>query len=129
MSHNKIEDFAKKLYKQSLTAGHVDPLKVKEITAIIRSAKDSDTLALLKNYTRKIEFRIYQETAFVESPFAADGVWEKEVEKKIHDQFPEVNYVHFVVNPSLIAGIKLQIADLVYENSIKAKLNNLRKLN
>lgn len=129
MSHNKIEDFAKRLYQQSLTSGHVDPIKVGEVTKLIKTAKDADTLALLKNYTRKIEFRIYQETAFVESPFEPDGIWEKEIEKKIHDKFPEVNYVHFTINPTLIAGIKLQIADMVYENSIKAKLQALRKVN
>lgn len=128
MAKKKTESIAKKLFKNSLTHGHVDPVKVNEVTKLLREMTDSTKLELYKSYARLIEIKINQETAYIDTPFEATGKWAQEIEKMIRDRFPEVNYVHFTVDPQLIAGIKVKIADMVYENSLKAKLDSLRKV-
>jgi F-type H+-transporting ATPase subunit delta len=128
MAKKKTRTIAKKLFRHSLTDGHIDPVKVGEVTKLLKGMTEGTKLELYKNYARLIEIKINQETAFVDTPFEATGKWAEGIEKMIKDRFPEVSYVHFSIDPDLIAGIKVQIADMVYENSLKARLNLLRKV-
>lgn len=129
MSKRKTVEFAKKLVRSSLSKGKIDPVKVEEVTKMIKEVSGINALEVLKRYAELIEVRILEETAYVETPFEATGKWAEDIKDLIHAKFPEVTYINFVVNPTLIAGVKLQIADMVYENSLKAKLDNLRKVN
>ena len=128
MAKNKSLIIAKRLFKHSLTHNHVDAIKVTEVTKLLKGMTQSSKLDIYKSYAHLIEVKIIQETAYIDTPFEATGKWAAEIESLVKERFPEVKYVHFTVDPQLIAGIKVQIADMVYENSLKAKLNSLRKV-
>jgi F-type H+-transporting ATPase subunit delta len=129
MTSKKIETLAKKLLKKSLSADRVDPKKVTEIMASLKQLKPNNLLEVYKSYLDLLELKIEEQTAYVETPLAPDTAWAKELEKDLRAKFPSVTEVRFVVNPSLIAGLKVKIADMVYENSYQSRLQSLRSMN
>ena len=128
MKNKQIEMFAKKLFKKSLSEDHVDPKKVKAIIDSLNEMKPQRLLEIYLSYLNLIELKIEGETAYIETPFAPDKVWANEIEREIRSKFPQVTQIRFLVNPHLIAGLKVKIADMVYENSFKAKLEIIRNL-
>lgn len=129
MKNKQIELLARKLLRKSLTTDKVDPKKVKEIIAGLNSVKPDNLLEIYQSYLDLIEMKIEEATAYVETPFAPDRSWATEIEKDIKAKFPQVAQIHFLVNPNLIAGLKVKIADMVYENSYQSRLNSLRRAN
>ena len=129
MNSKKIEAFAKKLLRRSLTEDRVDPKKVTSIVQSLKELRPNNLLDIYQTYLGLLEFKIEEGTAYVETPLTPDSAWAKETDQQIKAKFPHVQEVKFVVNPSLIAGLKVQIADMVYDTSFKSKLESLRSLN
>ena|SRR3989344_1169064 len=129
MNSKKIEAFAKKLLRRSLTEDRVDPKKVTSIVQSLKELRPNNLLDIYQTYLGLLEFKIEEDTAYVETPLTPDSAWAKETDQQIKAKFPHVQEVKFVVNPSLIAGLKVQIADMVYDTSFKSKLESLRSLN
>jgi F0F1-type ATP synthase delta subunit len=127
MTEKKIEAFAKGLLKKSLSEDKVDPQKVEQVIVALKKLKPTNLLEIYRAYLNMLELRIEYHTAYIETPFKPEARWAAEVEKEIMDRFDQVHYVQFIVNEGLIAGLKVQIADMVYENSFKNQLEGLRK--
>lgn len=128
MKNKQIETFAKKLFRKSLTEDQVDPKKVNGVIASLKELKPQGLLEIYQSYLNLIELKIEDSTAYIETPFPPDKVWANETESEIRRKFPQVIQIRFLVNPQLIAGLKVKIADMVYENSFKAKLETIRNL-
>lgn len=128
MKNKQIEVFAKKLFKKSLAEDQVDPKKVKAIVENLKELQPKRLLEIYLSYLNLIELKIEDGTAYIETPLSPDKVWANDIEKEIKSKFPQVTQIRFLVNPHLIAGLKVKIADMVYENSFQAKLETIRNL-
>lgn len=128
MTSKQIESMARKLLRNSLTIDAVDPQKVTAVISGLKELKPNNLLEIYQSYLELLQLKIEEHTAYVETPLSPDAVWAKEMEEELKKKFPSVLEVRFIVNESLIAGLKVKIADMVYENSFKNKLNLLRSM-
>lgn len=119
-SKKKVQKIAHDLFKKSLTAGHVDDVKIQKILRIVLSLQSLEAVKILKIYKNFIKRALVQEEVVVET---AAPIAQKEQEtllKKTH-----AIKVKYKINPNIVMGAKITHGDWVYDATLESKLSQL----
>jgi len=121
----KERQFAKDLLGMSVEEGFVSEERVGAVLAALRKNPPRNLRVILRLYAAMIERHETESTAVVEST----GELSPEALEKIRSTF-EVRLgrplrVEARQNPSLLAGVRVTIGDVVYEMSVMSRLAGL----
>lgn len=105
----------KRLALASYTKEQLDAKKVKRVAKILSRQDLKEYIKILRELEKS-----KQVTVFVPRLYKS-----KEIEKKISDSFPGKKII-FQQDPSLMAGLRVENNDLVYELSLNNTLENLK---
>lgn len=119
--------FLKGLVALSLENGKVSEERVNAILETLRSRPPRQLKSLLKSYLRRIRLEVARSTLVVESATPVSGETLEELKKWASSHTGREMDVDSRVNPELIAGLRLQIADTVIEKNIHNDLNRLQQ--
>lgn len=107
--------------------GRVSSDRVNAVLELIETKiSESRKMELLREYKRRMALKIEADRAFVEFAGALDGGAKDKIRAFILSKNPK-SAPEFIENENLIAGLKITVGDAVYENSVKAKLEDLAK--
>lgn len=124
MKRNKrvIKD-AKRLFELSVdTTGNLNGEKVSKSVQSIIQSRSREKLPLLKAYKKVIEQYIRAHTATIETAVALDDATISLIAKRFGNNMT----IEQKENPALIGGIRLQVNDTIYDDSVLGKLDQIK---
>lgn len=108
----------KKEIKQLVLASYTkDKLDIKKINTIIKFFSKKD----LKNYVRYIKSYEKTKNIIIEMPVVSN---KEDILRQFKKLYPDKN-IQLKENKSLLAGVKITDNDIVYEQNLKNKLENI----
>ncbi|MCC5021418.1 MAG: F0F1 ATP synthase subunit delta [Candidatus Synoicihabitans palmerolidicus] len=120
------QHFAKQLAKLSLDAsGAVDPERVTGVLAYLDKHPPAHPVATLKAYQRRIRIELAKTNAVVEHAVAISTEVLASIGGALTQQYKRQVTASGSRNDSLIAGLRVRIADDVYESTVSGQLDAL----
>ena len=123
-----IKQYAQILYKIYEDRGDLEK-NIKGFAALLR--KNNDLSKIVKIFG---EFENYRKNkkglvdVFIESPFGIDSGEKSKIKEAVSKKIGKTPELKEKINPSLVAGLKIQINDLLIDTSVRTKLRNLEKI-
>lgn len=119
----KLRDFAKAMFKKSLSDGFLDEKKVKQVLKEIADQKGTQTVKILRIYKKLIEKALANEEIIIESA-QKNMTNKKEIEKTLLSK-TNAKKVVFRTNPTIVFGARITHGDWIYDSTLDAKLKQL----
>ncbi len=126
MKSKQIKNLARKTAVLSFnTQGVIDAERVKKYTSQIKKLPLSQALPLLQEYLKELKKEMMNRTLSIESVVEISAAQMEHIKKAFsHTPVSQIETSH---NPSLLGGVKVKIGDMVYNDSLAEKINQLKK--
>lgn len=126
--NKKLDKIITQSVEASIKNGAIDQTKVAQFTKNFKSFSLEDAVYSLKKYQKGLKNFISQHTMTI---FATTEL-PKETLTKIKNSYNsnsklEIRNLKFELDSSLLAGFKFKIGDEVFDNSLRASLEALKK--
>ena len=122
---NSQKDFAKKLVQLSLEDGMVSSDKVQAVLGALAEKPPRRFKSLLKQYMRLIKLEIRKTQAIVEISGEIGEETLRNLESRLSARYGRAISISRRENPDLIAGLRVSVADDVYDASLTGQLESL----
>ena len=118
----KAQQFARQLFKMSVVHGAVSAERVSGVLAYVEKHRPANPVMVLKAYSRYIAAELAKSEAIVEhagaiSPATLAAITAA-MTKKYHRPIDAIARP----NPALLAGLRVRVADDIYESSVAGQL-------
>jgi F-type H+-transporting ATPase subunit delta len=118
---------ARELFRLSLVNGHVNASRVEEISTALVNERPRSFLEILKEFTRLVRLELSKRHAVVESASSLDAASVAEITGNLQKKFGGDITTEFVINPSLLGGLRIKLGSDVWDGSISSRLATLSK--
>ena len=122
---NSQKDFAKKLVQLSLEDGMVSSDKVQAVLGALAEKPPRNFKSLLKQYMKLIKVEIRKSQAIVELAGEIGEETLRNLESRLAARYGRAISISTRENPDLIAGLRVSVADDVYDASLTGQLESL----
>ena len=123
----QIRRQAKQLYRLCLVNGTMDEGRVRQVVRAVAQSSRRGCIPLLTRLQKLVKLDLARHTANVDSAIPLPTDVRADVEAGLKSAYgPGVTAV-FGLNPSLIGGIRVQVASDVYDGSVRAGLASLER--
>ena len=113
---------ARQLWQFCLVDGSPDMNRVRQVVDQLMSSNRHSRFAVLAGILRLLKRDDDQRTAEVDSAAPLDDATRTAVEQGLARHFGRAMATNFVVDPSLIAGIRLKAAGELFDDTVRARL-------
>jgi F-type H+-transporting ATPase subunit delta len=120
--HKKAQQFARQLLKLSLVDGVVSPARVAGVLQYVEQHKVANPLLVLRAYSRLVAREIAKSEAIVEHAGAVTDATLTNIATEMSRKYSRPITATAKPNPALLAGLRVQVGDDVYETSIASQL-------
>ena len=118
---------AKRLFRLCLHDGVVDPSRVRLVVEKVIDSKPRGYLTLLGHFCKLLSLESAKYTAEVQSAVPLTADMEASVQARLERTYGQRITSSFVLNRSLIGGMRIKIGNDVYDGSVRHGLNVLAK--
>jgi F-type H+-transporting ATPase subunit delta len=126
-STKKSRRIARQLFQLCRVGDRLDPDRVRQVGARLAGARERAAVAVIAQFGRLVRLELARHAALIESaaPLDADVRGEVEAElTRLHGAGLEVSSV---VDPALIAGMRITVGSVVYDGSVRGRLDTLAR--
>lgn len=115
---------AKALFRLCLDGEALDPVRVREVVAVLLDQKPRDYLPIVARLRQLVAYRIAEKTLAIESaaPLPDEG---RSLFAELEARYGAALEKRYSVRPALIGGIRIQKGSTVWDGSISQKLQTL----
>jgi F-type H+-transporting ATPase subunit delta len=117
---------AKALFRATQINGVMDEERVRAAINELVARKPRGYLSIMTQMERLVRLDIFRRNARVESVVPLDGALEGSLKAALTRRYGLGLQFSFGVNPSLIAGMRVQVGSDVYDGSVRARLDALQ---
>lgn len=121
-----IQKLAVDIVNKSKVEGRVDETILNKFTSVLKKSDEPIALQILAEIEKVLVILEKQSTILVESAFELTSVQLDSIKNYFEREKGRKLGLEFTVNKDLLSGIKIQLGDFVWENSIVSKLNDLK---
>ena len=122
----RLQKIVKKFVNGSFTfSGELLEIKVKEYSKILSSFATSDAITGLSAYVKGLKRELGKTTLEIRSPTPLSKTQVEKMAQVVKSK-NRVNQVKLIVDESLLGGVRVRIGDLVYDDSVSQKINQLK---
>jgi len=125
ITSKQIRREARELFQLCRVDGRLDENRISSIVEEVLQKKPRGYLQILKVFKRLVKLEIDRNTATVESAIEIDEQTKNQIIENLIRLYGNNLRVKFVVNPSLIGGLRIKVGSKVYDSSIITKLSEL----
>ncbi|OGE25644.1 hypothetical protein A3H85_03645 [Candidatus Daviesbacteria bacterium RIFCSPLOWO2_02_FULL_40_8] len=116
-----------KMVKSSINAeGVVNAQMVQKFSRALTSLSLSQSILALSEFIKGLKREINKSSLIVESAVETSPLLQKEIIKTISQHYKIINS-QFIINTSLLGGLRVKIGDTLIDNSIRDKVDQLRE--
>jgi F-type H+-transporting ATPase subunit delta len=121
-NRKKQAKVAKSMFRNSLTAGYIDPKKVNSVLGQVTSSKTADLISILKIYKKLVASALMKEEIIVEiaSDVTQHNLLTRDLLKKTG-----AKKVTFRKNNQMVFGSKVTHGDWIWEETLDSKLKQI----
>lgn len=112
---------AKALWRLCGADGHADERRIRRVVDAMIASRRAGALPILKQFLRLVKLDRARHEARIASAAPLDAELQSAVERTLAGRYRGVTAT-FVVDPSLIAGMRVAIGSDVYDGSVRAGL-------
>ncbi len=121
----EIQNQARRLLRACVTDGVLNEDSVRRVSEVLRQKKPRRYLELLAAFTELVRLAAAQKTATVKSAVPLTDEERQAITARLTARYGgNLRYV-WEVDPSLIAGIVVQVGDIVTDGSVRGRLSSL----
>ena len=113
---------AKALWRLCLVHGSLDESRARLVADGLAGSRRAGTLRVLQTFLRLVKLERGRRTTRVESASPLDATVRGTLERDLARRYGPDRTATFVVDPSLIGGIRVTIGSHVYDGSVKGGL-------
>lgn len=118
----KAQQFARQLFKLSVVDGIVSPERVRGVLEYIEKHRVANPLMVLKAYARLVSNELAKSHAVVEHAGEINSAALAAIADAMSKKYGRPVAVTAKANPALLAGLRVQVSDDVYESSVASQL-------
>jgi F-type H+-transporting ATPase subunit delta len=118
---------AKSLFQACRPNGILDEAKVREVVTKVIDAKPRGYLGVLHYFQRLVKIELDRMTAVVESTVPLTPDLQGEISRNLGTRHGAGLRLSFVVNPSLLGGLRVQVGSHIYDGSVAGRLSALNE--
>jgi len=118
----KAQQFARQLFKMSLVDGIVSADRVSGVLAYVEKHRPANPVMVLKAYARLIATELAKGEAVVEHAGAINAATLAAIAAAMSSKYNRTVTATARPNPALLAGLRVQVGDDVYESSVAGQL-------
>lgn len=119
--------YAKKLFELSLENNRVNAERVNAVLTLLSKNKPKDSKDILKLYQVKIKQALRSETLKVQSAGNLELPVFSQIHSKLEEHYKRKLSVTMIPNAHLLAGIRIEVGDDVWDYSVAGRLDSLSK--
>lgn len=121
-----IKKQAIKAAQLSFKNGKLDEAAAKKFVKAFRSLPLSEAVLTLNHYLRALRTEINKTTLTIESAIQLSSSTVKEIENSFKSY--RVQNTITTLTPSILGGVKVRIGDVIFDNSLKARINQVKEV-
>jgi F-type H+-transporting ATPase subunit delta len=118
---------ARRLFRLCFVEGSLDEARIRRVVQVVLQTNRRGGHILVTNFLRLVKLERYRHTAEVESATSLPPQLQAAVEGDLERLYGPGLNVSFAESPHLIGGMRIKVGSDVYDGSIKAGLEALRK--
>lgn len=118
---------ARELFRLSLVSGRVDAGRVTVISERLVAERPRGFFEILKEFTRLVRLELSKRHAVIESAASLGSDAVNEITGNLKKKFGQDITTEFVINPSLLGGLRVKLGSDVWDGSISSRLAALTK--
>jgi F-type H+-transporting ATPase subunit delta len=118
----KAQQFARQLFKMSLVDGTVSADRVTGVLAYVEKHRPANPVMVLKAYARLVATELAKSEAVVEHAGAITAATLAAIAAAMSGKYARPVTATARPNAALLAGIRVQVGDDVYESSVAGQL-------
>jgi F-type H+-transporting ATPase subunit delta len=118
----KAQQFARQLFTMSIVNGVVSPDRVSGVLQYVDKHKVANPIIVLKAYARLVENELAKSRAVVEHAGAIGEATLAAIASTMTKKYSRPVTATAKPNPALLAGVRVQVGDDVYESSVASQL-------
>jgi F-type H+-transporting ATPase subunit delta len=123
----KAKREAKQLYRFCLLNGLLDENRARQVAQLLLAAGERDCLPILTHFLRLVKLDCAQHTATIESATLLPADLQTNVQTGLAHRYGLGLTTAFAQRPELIGGMRIQVGCDVYDGSVRAGLEALKK--
>lgn len=120
--HKKAQSLARQLFKASLVDGAVSPERVAGVIEYVEKHQPANPILVLKAYQRYIATELAKSQAIVEAAGPLSDASLQAIAAALSKRYGRNVSASAKRNDSLLAGLRVRVADDVYESSVAGQL-------
>lgn len=118
----KAQQFARQLFTMSVVNGTVSPERVTGVLQYLEKRKVANPVIVLKAYARLIANELAKSEAVVEHAGEINSATLSTIAAAMTKKYSRPVTATAKPNPALLAGVRVQVGDDVYESSVASQL-------
>jgi F-type H+-transporting ATPase subunit delta len=122
MTSTRARQAARRLFRRCFVAGTLDEARVRQVAARLATAGQRGTLTILTDFGRLVRLEVDRHRALVESATPLTDAFADAVREQLTAKYGPGLATSFVLNPSLIGGLRIKVGSDVVDGSVKARL-------
>jgi F-type H+-transporting ATPase subunit delta len=116
---------ARQLFRSCLVNGILDEARVRQAMSLLMEKKPRGYVEILSRLHRLVKLDMAKRTAKVEGAVENSPAQIAEIKSNLEKRYGSGLNVSYVVNPSLIGGLRIQVGSDLYDGSVKTRLEKL----
>ena len=118
---------AAQLWRSCRAGGLIDAPRARQIVDQLAASARTQAPAVLSQFLRLLRLEMARRSARIESAVPLDPPVREEVVHGLANKYGNGLDVTFVVDPSLIAGMRVRVASDVYDGTVRGELEALEE--
>lgn len=120
----QLINIAQKASSESFNKGILDNKKVSEFIRQFKKLSLNEAQFVLKEYAKALERELSKITLIIESSVPLTKEETRKITETLGKQFV-ISKTENLIKPSLLGGIRFKIGDMVFDNSLKNKIEQI----
>jgi F-type H+-transporting ATPase subunit delta len=118
---------ARELFRCCLVNGVLDETRGRQAVALLLESKPRGYLEILGRLHRLVKLEIAKRTATVENAVESTPEQQAGIKASLERHYGQGLDIHYVANPALIGGLRVQVGSDLYDGSVKTRLERLQQ--
>ena len=119
------QNAARRLFRRCMDGNAVAEDRVRLIARKIAERKPRNYAALLKAFSGMVEYAVKSRTATIQSAVPLTEEERSLIQAKLEARYGGALYYRWEVEPSLLAGVRIQVGDDVKDGSVRSRIDRL----
>jgi len=125
--NKEIRQISRQMLRASFTDGQLDRGKIASLIQSLAAKKPRRYIDILQNYKRLLRFEIEKRHATIESASELSAQTSSKILAKLKKKYGNDLTTDFVVDPTLLGGIRVRVGSDVWDGSVRNRLQRLQQ--